>query len=160
MNIAALIKNLVSEIENRNNHLTASCPSLSDENERKSIFGHITATQEEIDKIVGKIRECTASSFMDFSDEELLLACYIWASIWTDHPSVQVTSRSFIDVIGRNRIGRLPSFLEGLLNGRSPLLKYVSMQWQSRYRGECCYTFKIEKIAEFNALFLGKASIA
>ena len=154
MNIALAIKKLVILNEERNNHTTSTCPVMTpDMQKRMEYFRKIAKVQKQIDTLICDIRNLTGNNFLDFSDIELSISCYLFAGIWTDEASIRCSSADWGDIVGRNRISELPKLIENLLEEKSPLSKYVNMIWQSGYKKSGFYTFEIIKPKEFIALF-------
>ena len=154
------VKNIVLLTEMRNSALGNCCPSIYDDEEIAENMKKVATAQKELDAAVKYVREVTGERFKDYSDLELSFTLHTWSGIWSDERCTRLNSDDLAKLAGNNNPELLAPFIAALLDGSSPVYKFISMRWISDGRGTGHYAFSIHNPGILHKLILGEVKIA
>ena len=153
-NLVPAIKRLIMATETRMVLIERTCPQLREPEEARKLLPLVTEIQQTLDGIIAEIREQTGARFKEFSNAELSCLCHIWASIWTEDRECFVDSQAITKIAGKNRPEEIGSLVMGLIDGSSPLSKFINIRWHAEEDGLGVFRFKIIDPYQLNRFIL------
>ncbi len=154
-NLVPYVKKLLLAVETRTALLEQACPRIRTAEERKRLLPMIAEIQATITQIISDLREQSGARFLAYTDSELTCLCAIWASIWCGEHELAIDSQSFANLAGRNNPEELGRMISRLLDGSSPLLKHISLEWHRHEEGLGYFRLKLTAPFELSRFVLG-----
>jgi hypothetical protein len=151
--IATAIKRIVHAIGERELALDDCCPYSYREVSITRKLKDVAIAQKNVDGFIVELRTLTEERLKDFSDQELLLAVYLWCGIWCSAAVFHVDSHDIASIVGRNKPEEVSEVAFRLLEHTSPLSKIIAGTWSTR---ESIYDFSVKDPGKLAYLFFGE----